>query len=251
MAAKAPTTVQSVTRVFDLLELIADAGGYLTISQIAPMAGLPLTTTHRLLQTLIECGYLRQLSDRSYALGPRLVRLGEIANRQFGAIAMPQLKSLVASLGETANLATLDGDRVVYLSQAPSPHAMRMFTEVGGRAHLHSTGVGKAILAQLTDAQVRTIAARTGLPSSTPQSIVSIEVLLEDLALTRERGYAIDDGEHEIGVRCYATIVPHMSAFTALSVSVPMSRVDDRFAERAVPLMHATAAEISAVANAV
>ncbi|MGN8026680.1 IclR family transcriptional regulator [Microbacterium sp. 22242] len=250
MAAKAPTTVKSVTRVFDLLELIAGAGGYLTISQISPMAGLPLTTTHRLLQTLIECGYLRQLSDRSYALGPRLVRLGEIANRQFGAIAMPQLKSLVSTLGETANLATLDDDRVVYVSQAPSPHAMRMFTEVGGRAHLHSTGVGKAILAQLSDDQVRAIAARTGLPSSTPKSIVSIDALLEDLALTRERGYAIDDGEHEVGVRCYATLVPRMPALTAISVSVPMARVDEGFADRAIPVMQGIAEEISTAANA-
>ncbi len=178
MAAKAPTTVQSVTRVFELLELVAGAGGLLTISEISAQAGLPLTTTHRLLQTLIECGAVRQLSDRRYALGPRLVRLGEIANRQFGAIAMPQLKDLVHRLGETANLATLDDDRVVYVSQAPSPHAMRMFTEVGGRAQLHSTAVGKALLAELPEQQVRALAARTGLPASTPRSITALDELL-------------------------------------------------------------------------
>ena len=127
---------------------------------------------------MVAVALKKQLSDRRYALGPRLVRLGEIANRQFGAIAMPQLKDLVHRLGETANLATLDDDRVVYVSQAPSPHAMRMFTEVGGRAQLHSTAVGKALLAELPEQQVRALAARTGLPASTPRSITALDELL-------------------------------------------------------------------------
>ena len=91
-------------------------------------------------------------------------------------------------LGETANLATLDGDRVIYVSQAPSPHAMRMFTEVGRRSYLHSTSVGKAILAGMTDEQVREIVARTGMPANTEHTITDVESLLADLAKTRKRG---------------------------------------------------------------
>lgn len=245
MAAAPAEGVKSVTRVFDLLELIADAGGEVTLSELAAAADLPLPTIHRLLRTLVARGYARQLQNRRYALGPRLVRLGEVANRKFGQVAMPQLKELVERTGETANLATIDGDRVIYVSQSPSPHAMRMFTEVGRRVHLHSSGVGKAILAQMGDHEVREIVARTGLPQETEHTIDSIPALLKDLAATRERGYAIDDGEQELGVRCYAVAVPNMPVLTAVSVSGPVARVDEHFAGRAVPVLREIAASIS------
>lgn len=250
MAAGTSDRVKSVARVFDLLELIADAGGDITLSELSTAADLPLPTIHRLLRTLVTLGYARQLQNRRYALGPRLVRLGEVANRKFGQIAMPQLKGLVERLGETANLATIDGDRVIYISQAPSPHAMRMFTEVGRRSYLHSTSVGKAILAQFGDDTVRDIVARTGLPATTAHSITTLDALLADLALTRERGYAIDDGEQEIGVRCYAMAVPDMPVATAVSVSGPIARVDDAFAAKAVPVLREVVGEIAVAARA-
>ncbi|MDL9979494.1 IclR family transcriptional regulator [Microbacterium sp. ASV49] len=250
MAAAAADGVKSVARVFDLLELIADAGGSVTLSELSTAAGLPLPTIHRLLRTLVSLGYARQLQNRRYALGPRLVRLGEVANRQFGQIAMPQLKELVERLGETANLATIDGDRVIYVSQAPSPHAMRMFTEVGRRVYMHSSGVGKAILAQLDDAEVRDIIGRTGMPHATENTIATVDGLLSELADIRRRGYAIDEGEQEIGVRCYAMAVPNMPVPTAVSVSGPRARVDDAFGERAIPVLTEVTSEISALANA-
>lgn len=245
MAAAPSDAVKSVARVFNLLELIADAGGDVALSELAATTDLPLPTIHRLLRTLVSLGYARQLANRRYALGPRLVRLGEVANRKFGQIAMPQLKDLVARLGETANLATIDGDRVIYVSQAPSPHAMRMFTEVGRRAYLHSTSVGKAILAQLGDDAVREIVARTGTPRLTDFTIRSTSALLADLELTRTRGYALDDSEQEVGVRCFAMAVPGMPTPTAVSISGPTTRVDDAFIERAIPVLTEVVAEIS------
>jgi IclR family acetate operon transcriptional repressor len=245
--ADSPTEgVKSVARVFDLLELIADAGGDVTLSELSTTAELPLPTIHRLLRTLVSLGYARQLANRRYALGPRLVRLGEVANRQFGQLAKPQLKDLVSRLGETANLATIDGDQVIYVSQAPSPHAMRMFTEVGRRSGLHNTGVGKAILSQFDDDAVRDIIARTGLPKTTEHSIDSIDALLEDLHVSRERGYAIDDNEQEIGVRCYAMVVPGTPVPTAVSVSGPVARVDEAFAQRAIPVLREVVQDIAA-----
>lgn len=102
--------VTSVVGIFELLELISDAGGDVTLSELSALAKLPLPTIHRLLRTLVCLGYIRQLTNRRYALGPKLVRLGEAANTQFGALARPQLKSLVDQLGETANLAMLDAN---------------------------------------------------------------------------------------------------------------------------------------------
>ena len=105
-------------------------------------------------------------------------------------------------------MALLEGDQVVYVAQQPSPHAMRMFTEVGRRANLHDTGVGKAILATLSDADVRGIVGRVGMPTPTPKSHGTVESLLADVAQIRARGYSIDDEEQELGVRCYAVTVP-------------------------------------------
>jgi len=241
MAVKTAGGVQSVERVFELLELITDAGREVTLSELAGSTDLPLPTIHRLLRTLVALGYARQLPNRRYALGPRLIRLGDGASKQLGALAGPQLASLVAELGETANMAMLDGDMVVYIAQVPSAHSMRMFTEVGRRVHTHASGVGKAILAQLDDARVRGIVGRAGMPTPTNKSIGSVDELLADLARIRERGYAIDDNEQEIGVRCFAVSIPGAPTPTGISVSGPVSRVDDDFAARAVPLLHAAA----------
>ncbi len=249
MAAKTTGGVQSVERVFELLELVTDAGGAVTLSELSASTDLPLPTIHRLLRTLVSLGYIRQLPNRRYALGPRLIRLGEGANKQLGALAGPQLKKLVDALGETANIAVLDSDMVIYIAQVPSPHSMRMFTEVGRRAHTHDTGVGKALLAQLDNDAVRTIIARQGMPTPTPKSLGTVEELLADLDLIRARGYSIDEEEQEIGVRCFAMAVPNAPTPTAISVSGPVQRVDQAFADRAVPLLRKAAAVISAEMN--
>lgn len=238
--------VQSVERAFEILELITDAGGAVTLSELAPATDLPLPTIHRLLRTLVSLGYARQLPSRRYALGPRLIRLGEGANQQLGTLALPELKTLVDELGETANMAVLDGDMVVYIAQAPSAHSMRMFTEVGRRANLHNTGVGKALMAHLPDETVRTIVARTGMQTPTDHSIGSVDELLTELGTIRERGYAIDDEEQEIGVRCYAMVVPGLPTPTAISVSGPTTRVDEAFGARAVPLLQKAGQAIAA-----
>ena len=230
-------------------ELITDAGGDVTLSELSSSTELPLPTIHRLLRTLVALGYVRQLPNRRYALGPRLIRLGEGANKQLGALAQPQLKMLVDKLGETANMAVLDSDMVIYVAQVPSPHAMRMFTEVGRRAHTHDTGVGKAILGELGDEQVRSIVSRQGMPTPTPYSIGDVDSLLSDLDKIRARGYAIDEQEQEIGVRCFSMAVPHAPTPTAISVSGPISRVDEAFGERAVPLLRQAAEAISAELN--
>ncbi|NKX56738.1 IclR family transcriptional regulator [Arthrobacter mobilis] len=250
MAEKASGGVQSVERAFELLELITKAGGQVTLSELSSFTTLPLPTIHRLLRTLVSLGYVRQLPNRRYSLGPSLIRLGEVANKQLGTLARPYLKELVDTLGESANMALLDSDMVVYVAQVPSPHSMRMFTEVGRRAHTHDTGVGKAILAQLEPETVRSIVTSAGMPTPTPKSISSLKDLEAELARIRERGYSIDEEEQELGVRCFAMAVPDAPTPMAVSVSGPTTRVDSAFAERAVPLLREAAERISKELNA-
>jgi IclR family acetate operon transcriptional repressor len=227
--------VQSIARAFYLLELITAAGGELAISELADRSGLPLPTIHRIIRTLSTSGYVIQQPSRRYALGPRLIGLGETASRMLGAWVRPRLTDLVDALGETANMAILDGDKAVYIAQVPSKHSMRMFTEVGRRVDLHCTGVGKALLAQLPPATALEIVRQTGMPARTKHSITDPDQLMKALAQVRERGYVIDDGEQEIGVRCVAVPVTGAPSLTTISVSGPETRLTPEIVERVVP----------------
>ena len=217
--------VQSVERALDVLEALA-AGGSLGISEVAAGTRLPDGTAHRLLRTLVARGYARQGPDRRYSLGTRLLTLGDGARRSTAASARPFLSRLVELSGETANLAVLEGDQAVYVAQVQSAHRLRMFAEVGRHVPVHSTAVGKVLLAGLPDAAVHAVLARAGLASRTSRTLASPEAVLAELATVRRVGWAVDDEEEETGVRCLA--VPVRSdglVVAAMSVSGPAARV--------------------------
>jgi IclR family acetate operon transcriptional repressor len=230
-------SVQSIERAFGLLETMADAGGMMGLSQLATASGLPLPTIHRLVRTLVDLGYLRQEPSRQYVLGPRLIRLGESSSHMLSVWARPHLTRLVDELGESANMAMLDGDQIVYLAQVPSRHSMRMFTEVGRRVLPHCTAVGKAILAQLPETEVRELLQRTGMPKHTEGTITDPNVFTEQLRAVEEHGYATDEGEQELGVRCIAVAVPDAPSRLAISISGPAGRMSGELVRRAVPLL--------------
>lgn len=238
--------VQSLERAFGILERMADAGGVIGLSQLATEANLPLPTIHRLVRTLVDLGYVRQEASRQYSLGPRLIRLGETTSRMIGRWARPHMERLARELGESVNLAMLDGDQVVYVGQVmASQNSMRMFTEVGRHALLHSTGVGKAIMSGLDPDEVRALLARTGMPARTEHTITSPDDLAAELERTRERGYALDEGEEEVGVRCVAVAVPDTPQRLALSLSGPLPRMTDDFVAQAAGPLHRAARAIS------
>jgi IclR family transcriptional regulator, acetate operon repressor len=237
-----PGGVQSVNRALDALELLATQRRPMSIGEIAGAAGLPTPTAHRLVRTLVERGYVRQLPDRTYALGFRLVPLGTAANQLVGIDAHSVLSDLVDEFGETATLAVLAGDQAQYVAQAPARFSMRMFTEVGRRVDLYCTGVGKALLAKLDDTQVDAVIRRRGLARHTPYTLCTETALRAELDLTRRRGYAIDEQEQELGVRCVATpLDAGPGAWMAISVSGPVTRMTDEVVSRAVPLLQAAA----------
>lgn len=217
--------VQSIDRAVLLLELLADAGGSMRLAELVAATGLPPPTVHRLIRSLTYHGYVRQEASRRYALGPRLIRLGETSGRGLGSVAMPHLTALASQVGETANMAMLDGDKVLYVAQVPSAHSLRMFTEVGRRVSAHSTGVGKALLSLLSDRQVTQLLHRTGMAPRTPETITDPDVMLLELAHVRRRGWAVDRAEQEIGVWCVAAPLVDAPAHVAISVSGPSGRI--------------------------
>jgi IclR family transcriptional regulator, acetate operon repressor len=238
--------VQSVERAFELLEIMASAGGTIALGELAARAELPQPTIHRLVRTMLAMGYVRQFPNRQYALGPKLIRLGESATQLIGSWSRPHLAALVERTGETANMAVLENDMAVYVAQVPSPHAMRMFTEVGRRVYTHSTGVGKALLMQLPNEAVLALLGRTGMPASTPNTHTTPDALIRDIELCRSRGYAVDEGEQELGVRCFAVPVPDAPTPTAVSISGPEARLTPKTATKVTPLLKRIARDLAA-----
>jgi IclR family acetate operon transcriptional repressor len=242
--------VQSIDRAFAILETMADNGGIIGLSQLAERADLPLATIHRLVRTLVDLGYVRQEPSRQYSLGPRLMRLADTSSKRIGIWANAAMTAAVTALGESVNLAVLDGDEIVYVAQVqPSQNFMRMFTEVGRRTLPHATAVGKAILAERPDGEVRALLERTGMPQHTATTLTTSQAFLDELAQTRERGYALDEGEQETGVRCVAVLVPGAPQPMALSMSGPLPRMSDEVIEQAAPVLQRTAEEIAAELN--
>ena len=236
--------VQSLHRALDVLEGFAAAGGTASLSDVAAACGLPLPTVHRLASTLADRGYLRRLPDRRYCLGSRLVPLGTEAHALLGERAMPVLRVLAALTGESANLAVLTQGRAEYVSQAQGRHAMRIFSEVGNRVQLHCTGVGKALLAVVPPEHASRLIAAAELTAHTPATITDPAVLQAELGVIRARGYALDEGEMEAGVRCVAVGIPGAVPM-AVSVSGPSARLTDALVEVALGALRTAGAQLA------
>lgn len=232
-----PAGVQSVGRALDILELIDGAGGEMALVEMSAASGLPMPTIHRIVRTLVDRNYLRQLPDRRYALGSRLIPLGSSARDAFGSRSGTVLAGVVRALGESANLAALDGDFLVYVGQAPAPRAMRMFTELGQHVHPHCRAAGKALLAQLDDRQVREILGRVGMPRVTPATITNPDEFIAQLAEVRREGIAHEIGEMEEGVVCLAAPIHGGLPRLAVSISGPASRMTPALQDRARPVL--------------
>lgn len=244
-------TVQTVERALDIMEALADVKGEIGIVELSRLVGLHASTVHRLLSSLMKRGYVNQNDQTGrYYLGSRILSLCRAFNEQTNirAQARPFLQRLMEKSGETANLIVLDRDEAVYIDQAQSPHLIRMFAEIGRRVPLHSTGCGKVLLAYQKPEERARIMREKGLPANTPHTITSPDELEEELAKVRAQGYAIDNEEQEIGVRCVAAPVRDYTGqvVAAISLSGPTTRLSLERIEALAPLVVAACAELSA-----
>lgn len=242
------TGVQSVERALDLLEALAQADGALGLSALIRETGLPLATVHRLLATLGARGYTRQDPDsRRYLLGPSVLKLREPYTQLFGVWAERHLAELAKVSQETANLAVLDGNHVVYIAQAAAPRRLRMFTRVGNRVLPHASAVGKVLLAFGPREDAERIIDHNGLPHRTAATITDRTRFLDELDMVARQGFATDSGEEEEAVRCLAVpvfVVGQPAA--AMSVSGPAARLESHEQDQLVAEMTRIAAALSA-----
>lgn len=201
------SSTRALSRGLNLIGILARSTGGLPLSTLARRAQLSKSSAHRLLHTLVREG-----------LGlDRLVR--------------PVLEELAHATHETVHMALLDGDVAVDVDKIESPHAIRrMYSRVGKRVPFHCTGTGKAMLAHLPEARARTILSDEGMPRRTAHTIVESGRLFQHLATVRSQGYALDDEEHEEGIRCIASPVfdRERQVVGAISIATLTYRVNRR-----------------------
>ncbi|MCK1389414.1 IclR family transcriptional regulator [Bradyrhizobium sp. 1] len=224
--------VQSVDRALSILETLAEDDEGYRLSDLAVRTGLSASTVHRLLATLESRRFVQfdraaskwHVGVRSFTVGASFAR-----RRNFSTQAIPYLRKLRDLTRETANLAVVDDEYIIVLTRMESREIMRSLTQVGGRVAMVTSGVGKAVLATYSDDDVGAVIRHHGMPRLTEKSIVRPGDLFKELATIRKQGFAIDDEEASMGLRCIAAVVYNDCAepLAAISVSGMTSRLTD------------------------
>ncbi len=208
MAAQTSGEGAAPRKLLNLLGSLASSNGGLRLGALAEQSGVPKSTAHRLLAVLVSEGWASGHEGGSYELGPRA--------RAFAAAAMRDavnssvdavLQELSDEIGQTVHLGLAAGDHFIYTHKVDGPHGFGIASRVGMKQFLHSTAIGKCILASMSDQEVTDLAQRAGLPSRTPRTHTTLQPLLLDLAEIRGRGYALDEEENELNIRCLAVPV--------------------------------------------
>ncbi len=223
--------VQSLTRALIILEKLSEHDGGLTLTELARLGELPTSTTHRLLTTLENRRFVRfnrganlwSVGVQSFVVGNTFAR-----SRNFVPLAKIFMRHLMDQAGETVNLATHDQEEIVYLAQVECREIVRAFVRPGSRAPLHCSAVGKAILAAMPDVDRNRITQHQMSGSGDAARLYTPD-LMSELEDVRRRGYAIDDEEQSIGMRCVASVIydENGGPLAAVSISGPTARISN------------------------
>jgi IclR family KDG regulon transcriptional repressor len=244
-----PSIVKPVHNAVRILDIVGREEG-LGVTRISQLLELPKSSVHDILTTLHNEGLVEKDCERNhYSLGLRLFELGNLAraNLELRRIATPFLRSLNEELDETVHLTILDGWEVLYIECFESVKQLRTYSVIGVRAPLHCTAVGKAILAFFTEKQVSEMIKAMGLPRFTENTITDRQRLDKEMVEIRECGYAVDNAEHEEGVRCIGAPINNHEAQVVASISVsgPSQRITPERDERVGRLLISKTGEIS------
>lgn len=220
------------------------------LTDLARASGLSKSTVHRLLQTMLADGFASfDAESGHYTPGPRLLALaGRTLHRVDATVgAEPMLLDLQRETGATVHLAVLAGDEAVYVRKLEADKPYRMVSRVGMAVPLHCTGIGKAMLAGMSEDEVRAFAARAGLERRTPNTITDIERLVTEVAKTADRGWSMDLEENEVGIVCVGAGVQDHTGRTIAALSVSQLKSDPEAVplEDLGPLVAAAAQKVS------
>lgn len=247
-AVRDKTAIQVIDRMMRLLDALAAHTDPVSLKELSLATQLHPSTAHRILNDMVVGRFVdRGEQAGTYRLGMRLLELGNLVKQRLSVreAALEPMRALHRVTGQTVNLSVRQGDEIVYIERAYSERSgMQVVRSIGGRAALHLTSSGKLFLAQEDPRLVRSYATRTGLPGHTRNSITELVKLERELSMVRARGFARDNEELELGVRCIAAGVRDDSGrlVAGLSVSAPAERMQDEWIEELL----STAGRISA-----
>jgi IclR family transcriptional regulator, acetate operon repressor len=243
-------SVQAIDRGLAVLAIIAGADG-LTLTDLSQRAGLAPSTAHRILASLEAHKFVSHDEERGlWLIGVGAFEVGTafLRNRRLAGIGRVVMHELMEETGETVNLGIEDGGEVVFISQVEAHSALRAFFRAGSRAAIHASGVGKTLLAEMSETRVREILYKRGLAKFTERTLIAPSNLFEELAVIARRGWAVDDEERNLGMRCVAAPVfnEYGEAIAGISVSGPTVRITPERAMELGPLVKRAAEEITA-----
>ena len=250
MAGTETSPATGVERALNILEAAAHRRDGLTNSEISRKLGIPKSSASYILRTLEKRGYLRRAAETGrYRLGLKILSLGgdAQANLDIADVALPFMRSLVEKIHLTSHLAVLDQGEAVYIVKVEAPGFFKVNTWVGRRMFLHSTSVGKCLLAWLPKNEIESLAKQQGLKKRTSKTITTITKLLADLEQVRHTGYAVDDEENSLGARCLgAPVFDAMgNVAAALGASGTLTQMDESNMRRTIEALKDAARRIS------
>ncbi len=232
MSAAGDSPSRAVERGLAMLEAIAQRSGGMTNSEISRQLAIPKSSASYILRALERRGYVRREPDTGkYRIGLKVLNLGRgaLTGLDVREAALPILRQLVERSELSAHLAILDHGEAVYIERVEAPGFVKMDTWVGRRMEVHSTAVGKAIVAYLPQADVEATIKERGLKRRTPKTITVASRFLQELERVRARGYAVDDEENSLGVRCVAA--PVLDGLGKVRASVGVSGTTSQITE--------------------
>jgi IclR family acetate operon transcriptional repressor len=244
-------STESVAKAMRLLALFRGAQTPVRIAEASEVTGLARSTTHRLLATLQGLGFVRQdRASRAYFAGAELIDLARSLSRdaELHEIALAEMQSLVKRTGETANLVVLRDGKALMLDGVESQQVLRIGARVGQSSPPHATAAGKALLAEMTDAEIARLFPRERLPRITNNTIATQKRLLRALHEIRGAGFATSNGESNHGVFGVACVIktPGGVVHGALSLAMPLARVTSDTSAAMAHDVRRTAARIAA-----
>jgi len=240
----------AVERALNILEAAAQRRDGLTNAEISRKLGIPKSSASYILRTLERRSYLRREAETGrYRLGLKILSLGgdAQANLDIADVALPFMRILGEKIRMTVHLAVLDQGEAVYIEKVEAPGFFKVNTWVGRRMFLHSTSVGKCLLAWLPKHDIENIVKQQGLKKRTPKTITSITRLIAELDHVKQSGYAVDDEENSLGARCLgAPIFDTVGNVTgALGASGTLTQTDEASMPRIIEALKETARRIS------
>jgi len=231
--------IQVLERMMRLLDALAQRPDPMSLKDLSRITALHPSTAHRILNDLVVGRFVDRVDSGMYALGMRLLELGHLVKDRLNVrdAALAPMRALHRLTGQTVNLSVRQGDEIVYIDRAYSERSgMQVVRAIGGRAPLHLTSVGKLFLSADDPRQVRAYAMRTGLAGHTRNSLTDVDKLERELAIVRVHGYARDNEELELGVRCIAASIRDDTGklIAGLSISAPADRLQDAWIDSLV-----------------